>query len=129
MMIAYLLKRILWVDCLGAIATGLTMLLASGWLSEFYSLPVGFVVGHAFVHLIYGSYSFSLAVRKLRPIGLLYLLIVANAAWACFCVVFAMTIIGTASVFAVLHFALEGIYVGLLAVIEWKLRELLREGY
>lgn len=123
---SYFIRRILWVDCIGAILTGLAMLLLSGWLSTLYGLPVMFVVAHALVHLVYGTYSFSLAVRKRRPMALLLVLIFANAAWAVFCIVFAATLLGNASIYAVLHFIFEGIYVGSLAAIEWRRRELLQ---
>jgi hypothetical protein len=126
MNVSYFLQRILWVDCIGAILTGLGMLLLSGPLSSLYGLPVAFVVGHALVHLAYGTYSFSLALRKRRPMWMLLVLIFANAAWAGFCVVFAATLIGNASIFAVSHFILEGIYVGSLAAIEWNRRESLK---
>lgn len=127
--VSYFIQRILWVDCIGAILTGLIMLLLSGGLSFLYGLPVTFVVGHAFVHLVYGTYSFSLAVRKRRPMALLLVLIFANAAWAVFCIIFAVTLISNASIFAVLHFIFEGIYVGGLAAIEWNRREsLLTDG-
>lgn len=102
------------------------MLLLGGWLSSLYGLPVAFVVGHAFVHLVYGTYSFSLAVRKRRPMVLLLVLIFANAAWTVFCIVFAVVLVRNASIYAVLHFIFEGIYVGCLATIEWKRRESLR---
>lgn len=127
MSVSYFIQRVLWVDCIGAIVTGLTMILLSGPLSELYGLSVGFVVGHAFVHLVYGTYSFSLAARKRRPMSMLLLLIFANSAWAAVCLAFAIYafaiyIIGSASVFAVSHFILEGIYVGCLAIVEWKRR-------
>ncbi|MBK6725568.1 MAG: hypothetical protein KBF83_09645 [Pyrinomonadaceae bacterium] len=125
MSISYLIQRILWVDCIGAIVTGLAMLLLSGWLSSLYRLSPAFVIVHAFVHLIFGTFSFSLAVRRRRPMALVLLLIFANAAWACLCIAFAITLVATFPVFATGHFALEGIYVGSLAVIEWKWREAL----
>lgn len=123
--IIYLIQRVLWVDCIGAFVTGLAMLFVSGWLSVLYGLSPEFVVGHAFAHLIYGTYSFSLAVRKQRPMSLLLLLIFGNAAWAAFCLVIAESIFGDATVFAVAHLILEGIYVGALATIEWNWRKIL----
>lgn len=125
MNISYLIKKILWIDCVGAFATGLAMLFFSGWLSALYGLSAGFVIGHALVHLIYGAYSFSLAVRKRRPMSLLLLLVFGNAAWAVSCLVMAGSIFGDATVFAVAHFILEGIYVGGLAIIEWNWRKTL----
>jgi hypothetical protein len=125
--VSYLIQRILWVDCIGAIATGVSMLILSGWLSSLSGFRREFVIGHAFVHLIYGAYSFSLAVRKRRPMWMLLVLIVANAAWGCFCLIFAGTLLGDAPVFAAAQFTLEGLYVGGLALIEWNRRELLKE--
>lgn len=127
-MIAYLFQRILWVDCIGAIATGLTMLAISSWLSELYVLPAELIIGHAAVHLLYGTYSFSLAVRKKRPMWMLHILIFANAAWAVLCAVFAARMVGGDSVFAAINFLFEGIYVGSLASIEWNRREKLAAG-
>ena len=126
-MMGYLFRKILWVDCIGAIVTGLTMLAISGWLSGLYVLPLTYVIGHAAVHLTYGSYSFSLAVRKQRPMWMLNLLIFANAAWAVLCAVFAARLAGGDSVFAAIHFLIEGVYVGSLASIEWTRREYLAQ--
>lgn len=120
------LKNILWVDCIGALITCVILLILSGWVAPFYGLPHWFVIGHAFVHMAYGTYSFSLAVRKTRPMHLIKLLVFANAAWAIFCLTFALFLIGNASAFAIVHFILEGLYVGGLAVVEWKTRESLR---
>lgn len=57
--------------------------------------------------------------------ALLLVLIFANAAWGCFCLIFAIMIVGHAYSFAVGHFVLEGLYVGALAAIEWNQREAL----
>lgn len=56
---------------------------------------------------------------------MLLVLIVGNAAWACFCFGFAVVIARDASIFGIGHFVLEGIYVGGLAIIEWNRRYLL----
>ena len=70
----------------------------------------------------------SLAVRKQRPMWMLRVLIIANAAWAVLCAVFAARMVGGDSVFAAMHFLSEGIYVGSLASIEWNRREKLAAG-
>jgi len=125
-MIALLLKKILWVDCLAALGTGMLILSLSGWLSSLYSIPFVWVIGHGLVHLTYGTYSLSLALRKVRPLALILLLVFANAAWAVNCFIFAMTLYGSASSLAVGHFVFEGIFVGALAAIEWNRRNQLR---
>lgn len=121
-MIAFLLQRILWVDCLAALVTGTLIILLSGWLSSLYGLSVTLVIGHGLVHLVYGAYSFSLAVRKSRPLALILLLVFGNAAWAVLCFVFAAILSGSASIVAVGHFIFEGLFVGGLAAIEWTQR-------
>ncbi len=118
-----LVKSILWVDCIGAILTGVLLLILSGWIAPLYGLPNWFVIGHAFVHLAYGSNSFSLAVRKNRPMPSIKLLVFANTAWAVICLIFARFLIGNGSSFAITHFALDGLYVGTLALLEWKVRQ------
>jgi len=123
--VTFFIQRILWVDCIGAILTGVGLLLFSGWLSSLNGLSPTLVICHAFVHLAYGAYSFSLAVRNQRPMSLLLLLIFANAAWACFCVVFAVTLVGSAPIFGIAQFLLEGVYVGGLAIVEWNRRQIL----
>lgn len=122
MMIAYLLQRILWVDCLAAFVTGTLIILLSGWLSPLYGLPVALVIGHGLVHLAYGSYSFSLAVRKARPLALILVLVFANATWAILCFAFGAVFFSSASIFSVGHFLFEGLFVGSLAAIEWTQR-------
>ncbi|HMQ03165.1 MAG TPA: hypothetical protein PKD26_04560 [Pyrinomonadaceae bacterium] len=128
MVLHYLVKRILWVDCVGAIATGFLLLFFSWWIAPLYGLPQWFVVGHAFVHLAYGSYSFSLAVRKTRPMPLIETLAIANGVWGSICLILALYFVSNATAFAVVHFLLEGIYVGSLGFIEWNRRESLAKG-
>jgi hypothetical protein len=118
-------RNVLWVDCIGAGVAGLAMLMLAGWLSRLYALPVEFVVGLGVVNLIYGAYSFSLAVRRKRPKGLIVLLVAANGCWAVFCVVAAVLVSSQASLFGIAHLVGEGSYVGWLAWMEWRLRDTL----
>jgi hypothetical protein len=120
-------RNILWVDCSGAAAAGVAMLALSRWLSQLYGLPREFVLGLGVVNLIYGAYSFSLAVRARRPRALIALLVVANTAWTVFCLVSAMLWAAKASVFGLGHLVLEGLYVGWLASVEWRQREQLAD--
>lgn len=118
-----LYRNILWVDCSGAAAAGAAMLALSGWLSSLYGLPREFVLGLGVVNLIYGAYSFSLAVRARRPRALITLLVVANGTWTVFCLVAAALLSAKASVFGLGHLIIEGLYVGWLASVEWRQRE------
>ncbi|MDM7923362.1 MAG: hypothetical protein QUS14_13780 [Pyrinomonadaceae bacterium] len=122
-----LINKILWVDCLGAIATGVMLIALSGWLGPLYGLPAWVVVAHGFVHMTYGTYSLSLAVRNRRPMSLIKLLVFANAGWAVLCVIFAGVLLTVGTGFAVAAFVVEGIYVGGLAMFEWNNRKPLAE--
>ncbi|MBK9164441.1 MAG: hypothetical protein IPM21_11155 [Acidobacteria bacterium] len=122
----FLTKYVLWIDCLGALATGALLFILSGSIAPLYGLPQSCVVGHGIVHLVYGTYSFSLAVRRTRTILLITLLVFANAAWAFLCIIFAAKMVESDPVFAAVHFLIEGIYVGGLAYFEWNQREALQ---
>ncbi len=120
-----LLKNVLWVDCIGAAVVGVAMLTLAGWLGRLYALPVEFVMGLGVVNLIYGAFSFSLAVRRKRPMGMIVLLVVANGSWAVICFLTTVLVAPHASVFGIAHLVAEGLYVGWLARMEWRQRETL----
>jgi hypothetical protein len=105
---------------------GVMVVTLSGWLSRLEGLPQELLVVTGAVNLLYGSYSLSLAVRAERPMRLIKLLIVANLAWAPVCLMLLAVYAATATPFAYLHLGGEAIYVGTLAVFEWRYRELLR---
>lgn len=118
-------RKLLWVDCSAGAAVGLLVLTFSGWLSELYQLPRNFVVFMALANLAYALYSFSLATRPRRPRILILLLIVANMTWGVLCFWWAFTYGQTASLFGLAQLVGEGLFVGGLACLEWRWRELL----
>lgn len=120
-----LLKRLLWVDCVGAALAGVAVIALSGWLSRLEGLPQGVLLFTGAVNLLYGAYSFSLATRTQRPMPLIKLLVVANLAWAPVCLGLLATFSATATPFAFAHLVGEAIYVGGLGVLEWRNRDLL----
>ena len=121
-------RNLLWIDCSGGAVVGAAVLILSGWLSEWYQLPRSLVLFMGAVNLAYASFSFSLAVRAKRPIGLIRLLALANMAWALFfCWPVAFAYRDTASIWALVHLVGEGIYVGCLGYLEWRWRTFLRE--
>lgn len=98
----------------------------AGWLSEWYQLPKDFLVLIGLVNLAYASYSLSLAMRLKRPTNLILLLVVANLTWSVACLRWAVVFSETASLFGLAHLAGEALFVGGLACLEWRWRELLR---
>jgi hypothetical protein len=118
-------RKLLWVDCIGAALVGVAVLALSEWLSELHGLPRGLLLFTGAVNLLYGSYSFSLARRDRRPLVLLRVLVFANATWACVCVGLLVAFGAGATPFGVVHLGGEALYVGGLAVLEWRWRHVL----
>ena len=113
-------KALLWIDCLGGLAVGAIVLALSPWLSALYAMPKRFVIALGVANLSYGAFSLSLARRKVRPRGLLLLLIGANLAWAVFCVIASAILASEASAYGLALLLLEGAYVGGLGLLEWR---------
>jgi predicted membrane-bound spermidine synthase len=117
--------KLLRIDSLGGLTVGLVMLLLSQWLSSWYVLPRGFIIFMGLVNLAYGCYSFSLLVKVKRPLSLIVVLVIANLGWAVLCVLWAVIFAQTASPFGTIHLLGEALFVGGLAYLEWRNRELL----
>ena len=118
--------KILWIDGLGAAVVGVAVLLAGRWLEEWYRLPKDLLFFIGVVNVVYASYSLSLVVRAKRPKTLIVLLVVANLTWASICLGLAIVFSKTASPFGLIHLVGEALWVGGLACLEWRWRELLR---
>ena len=118
-------RSILWVDCIGAILVGGTMLLLADWLQSLFQLPPILYIAITSANLLYGTFSFVLASLNNRPIGMISTLAIANAFWGCVCIIAAISVIGHASVFGIAHILLEGAVVFSLARMEWRHRGLL----
>jgi hypothetical protein len=118
-------QKLLWVDCTGAALVGVTVISLSGWLSRLEGLPQEVLLFTGAVNLLYASYSFSLAVRAERPMRLIKLLVFANLAWVPVCLGLVVAFSSTATPFAYAHLVGEAVYVGGLAVLEWRNRDLL----
>lgn len=115
-------RNLLWIDCMAGASVGVLVLALSAWLSGVYGLPVAFLWFLGAVNLTYGCYSFSLALRQIRRRSGVYLLIIANGAWAALCIVFAALFWETATPFGIASLVAEAIFVGTLARLEWRWR-------
>ncbi|HHP7238866.1 hypothetical protein [Longibacter sp.] len=120
------MRRLLWVDCIGAAVAGVTVIAVSGWLSRLEGLPQEVLLFTGTVNLLYGAFSFSLAVRAERPLALIRLLVAANLTWAFVCLGLLGLFVENATPIAFVHFVGEAVYVGGLAILEWRNRDLLR---
>lgn len=118
-------RKLILFDGLAALTAGLIVLPLSRWFSEWYGLPFQFIVSMGLVNFAYACYSLSLAVSKVRPMILVILLAVANAAWSIACFGFAGFFWHTAGALGIAHLLGEGVFVGTLASLEWRWRRFL----
>lgn len=118
-------KKLLWVDCTAGAIVGIVVIAFSGWLSQLEGLPREVLLFTGGVNLFYASYSFSLAVRAERPMPLIKLLVFANLAWVPVCLGLAVTFFWSATPLGFMHLVGEAIFVGGLALLEWRQRNLL----
>ncbi len=119
----YLLRKLLWVDCIAGALVGVIVLTLSEWLSHLHALPRGLLLLNGVVNCVYASYSFSLAVRANRSKYLINLLVGANLTWSAVCLVVALAFLESATVFGIAHLVGEAIFVAGLAALEWSQRD------
>lgn len=119
------MKHLLWIDCIAGALAGISMLLLADWFAVLYGMPRELLVFIGVANVLYASYSFSLAIRRIRTPRVLNALIVANSLWALVCIGLAVQWAGTATLFGMAHLLAEALFVGRLASLEWKWRGLL----
>lgn len=117
--------RLLHIDSSAGISAGVGMFLLSSWLAEWYRVSISLVLAVAAANLAYGLYSGSLVWRGRCSALQLRILVGANALWPLVCIAIIAAIYPQASVFGYLHFLAEGSFVGALAWLEWRHRQLL----
>ena len=110
------------MDCAAGAIVGAAVIALAGWLSRLEGLPREVLLFTGVVNLLYASYSFSLAVRAERPMPLIKLLVFANLAWVPVCLGLAVFFREEATPLGLAHLVGEAIFVGGLAVLEWKHR-------
>lgn len=113
------------MDCIAGTLVGVTVIAFSGWLSRVEGLPREVLLFTGAVNLLYASYSFSLVVRAERPMPLIKLLVFANLAWVPVCLGLTAAFSGSATPLGFVHLVGEAIFVGGLALLEWRHRDLL----
>ena len=112
------------MDAGPACAVGLGMLALHSWLAGLYGFPTELVLFIGAANLTYAMYSGSLALRAARGAKLSRLaidvLVAANSAWVLVCLLMLTRIWSSSGVLGLAHVALEALFVGGLAVVEWR---------
>ena len=119
--------NLLRIDSAAALAAGaLTALLASV-LAGWYGLPLWLLQGFAAANLLYGLYSGWVALRPPpRPLAGIVLLVVANLVWTFICAALSLRFAHSATWLGLTHLIGEGLFVGALALSEWRQRRCLQ---
>lgn len=120
--------RLLQFDWTGAAVVGVVTLSLHPWLSELGGLPHRVLIAVGLVNLAYAAYSRLLWIRPVRPMYRVVVLVVANLAWSAICVgllVFCWPLITPPGV---LHLGGEAVWVGALALLEWRHRQSIARG-
>jgi hypothetical protein len=114
------LKKLLWTDGIAALLAGIILLIFSSRLSVFFNLPEGLIKTQGIINLLYCSWSLSLAKRTVNSKRSIYILAVANAAYALLGICLLLYFFRTASIYGILYLTAEVLFIGLLAMLEWR---------
>lgn len=120
-------RNLLWIDCTAAWVAGVAVLSLNDWLSRLQALPQDLLLFIGATNLLYGCYSFTLAIRSHRPRSSLTILVGANLGWACVCISLGTHFASSATVWGLGHLFGEALFVGGLAGLEWRWRNYLLE--
>ncbi|MDC0667862.1 hypothetical protein [Nannocystis radixulma] len=117
-------RAILWLDGSAACVAGVVVLALHDALARLHAFPPALVLFVGAANLAYASYSGSLAV--LASLGrtptrrAIDILVVANLAWIAVCAAILAATSRSASAFGLAHVGLEALFVGSLAVAEYR---------
>jgi len=114
--------HILCIDWKGATIVGIVTVSLHKWLSLFGGLPPAILVGIGLTNLSYAGFSFSLWIRPARSSRSIAALVVANLGWSVVCICLLLVHCNVVTSIAVLHLGGEAVYVGALAIMEWRHR-------
>ena len=115
-------RIILRIDGSAGLSAGVVVWLLNDVLVGLYQIPAWLLAITVSANLVYGIGASLLASWHQRPIGAVSILSVANLLWAVMCLVTAVLLVPTASLFGVGHFVVEGIFVATLGILEWRWR-------
>jgi hypothetical protein len=118
--------HILRIDGSAGLIAGIVVWLLSDTLIGLYQIPPWLLTVHITANLIYGISASLLASWQHRPLGVVMALSMANLSWAVLCLITAVLLAPTASIFGIGHFVCEGLFVGTLGVLEWRWRHALQ---
>jgi len=119
--------NVLHIDGSAGLAVGLVLFALAKWVSELYRLPLTVILFLASANILYGCYALALALSNQRSLMAIKVLSTANSVWVVICVAIVVLYVQTLSPVGFLFIGGEALFVGVLAVYEWKNRFVLAE--
>ena len=119
--------NVLHIDGSAGLAVGLVLFALAKWVSELYRLPLNVILFLASANILYGCYALALALSNKRSLMAINILSIANSVWVFVCAAIVVLYVQTASPVGFLFIGGEALFVGVLAVYEWKNRFVLAE--
>jgi hypothetical protein len=123
-----MIRKLLWIDWLGALIAGLLVVSLHQFLADLHNLPAGIILFIGCVNIAYGCFSLSITLRRNRSVAIVGALAIANIIWLPVCLVIAGAYLSQITILGGLHVIGEGIYVAGLGVFEWLNRRTLADG-
>lgn len=114
------LRKLLWIDGTAALLAGTILLIFNSRLATLFNLPENLIVAQGVTNFIYCSYSLSLARHTVNSKRSVSILAVANASYALLALCLLVYFFQTASIYGILYLLAEVLFIGLLAVLEWR---------
>ena len=118
-------NRILWIDGLGGLIVGVLVVFLHPFLADWYGLPAELVLLMGMTNCGYGCYSGFLAKRCECSLQAIVFLVFANFMWMGVCLFMWFIFRERMTVWGQIVVLGEGIYVGVLAGLEWSWRKFL----
>ncbi|VEL97943.1 hypothetical protein ALT761_02959 [Alteromonas sp. 76-1] len=119
--------NVLHIDGSAGLAVGLVLFALAEWVSELYRLPLNVILFLASANILYGCYALALALSNQRSLMAIKVLSIANSVWVVICVAIVVLYVQTLSPVGFLFIGGEALFVGVLAIYEWKKRFVLAE--
>ncbi|MDO9358821.1 MAG: hypothetical protein Q7T70_07530 [Polaromonas sp.] len=113
------LRRVLWVDAITGVATGLFQLLLADTLAALLGLPVGLLVASGWALFGYVALIAFIATRPVISRPLVWLLILANGLWVVGCLALLFGGLVAPTLAGEVFIAVQAVTVGLLAELQW----------
>jgi hypothetical protein len=114
------IRKILWIDGLGALIAGIAVLSTRGILSGPFGLPERILLIQSVITIIYGTYSTTLAKNKIYSKKPIRVLAIANLMYVAFCMLLFMNNYYSTTVLGKVYFIAEAMYICGLAILEFR---------